>query len=99
VRFEAKLTLSSSPRQRERCLGAVSYGSFGPTRQVARRALDKGDRPLARRAQIASQRNCRVARSSTAGPWMTFPVQSKREPWQGQSHVRSGAFQSTRHPA
>ena len=34
-------------------------------------------------------------RSSIAGPLMTLPYGSKREPWHGQSHVFSVLFQST----
>src|SRR6266513_6530407 len=31
----------------------------------------------------------RVSRPPTAGPFTTLPDESKREPWHGQSHVRS----------
>lgn len=34
-----------------------------------------------------------------AGPWITSPEISKREPWQGQSQVRSAAFHPTRQHA
>ena len=34
----------------------------------------------------------------TAGPSMTSPVAAKREPWQGQSQVRSAEFQLTMQP-
>ena len=37
------------------------------------------------------------ARSATDGPFRTFPSASKREPWQGQSHVVSVRFQCTMH--
>jgi len=34
----------------------------------------------------------------SAGPECTSPVGSNREPWHGQSHVLSAAFQRTMHP-
>ena len=34
----------------------------------------------------------------TAGPWMTLPSVSKRDPWQGQSQVFSAVFQETMQP-
>ena len=37
------------------------------------------------------------ARSATEGPFRTLPCASKREPWQGQSHVVSVRFQCTMH--
>ena len=37
------------------------------------------------------------ARSATDGPFNTLPSASKREPWQGQSHVVSVRFQCTMH--
>src|SRR5438105_2065356 len=37
------------------------------------------------------------ARSATEGPFSTLPSASKREPWQGQSHVVSFRFQCTIH--
>ena len=33
-----------------------------------------------------------------AGPWITSPFTSNRDPWQGQSQVRSVSFQPTRQP-
>jgi hypothetical protein len=33
-----------------------------------------------------------------AGPLMTSPVAPKRDPWHGQSHVRSVGFHPTVHP-
>src|SRR3954452_17090731 len=38
------------------------------------------------------------SRSFPAGPWITRPVTSKREPWQGQSHERSAEFHCTWQP-
>ncbi len=38
------------------------------------------------------------SRSFTAGPWITRPVWSKREPWQGQSQDRSAWFHFTWQP-
>src|SRR4051812_36423856 len=38
------------------------------------------------------------ARSRLAGPLMTWPCESKREPWQGQSHVFSPGFHCTMQP-
>ena len=38
------------------------------------------------------------SRSCWAGPWMTLPYASYREPWHGQSHVRSDGFHSTEQP-
>src|SRR3954447_1144742 len=38
------------------------------------------------------------SRSFTAGPWITRPVTSKREPWHGQSHERSAEFHCTWQP-
>jgi hypothetical protein len=38
------------------------------------------------------------SRSLTAGPWMTLPSLSKRDPWQGQSQVFSAVFQETMQP-
>ena len=35
---------------------------------------------------------------ASAGPEITSPVGLKREPWHGQSHVRSAVFQPTVHP-
>jgi hypothetical protein len=37
-------------------------------------------------------------RGFVAGPWITSPLSSNREPWQGQSQVRSVAFQPTMQP-
>ena len=37
-------------------------------------------------------------RDVSAGPAMTSPSAVKREPWQGQSHVRSASFHPTTHP-
>jgi hypothetical protein len=34
----------------------------------------------------------------SAGPAITFPSGWNREPWHGQSHVRSASFHSTVHP-
>ena len=39
-----------------------------------------------------------ASKSSMAGPLITLPQASNLDPWQGQSHVRSVEFQSTRHP-
>jgi hypothetical protein len=53
------------------------------------------------RRAVADSRHleARAAGSAlTAGPSMTAPVIVKREPWQGQSQVRSAVFHSTRQP-
>src|SRR4029453_14061610 len=36
--------------------------------------------------------------AAPAGPEMTSPVGLNREPWHGQSHVRSAVFHPTMHP-
>ena len=38
------------------------------------------------------------ANGASAGPEMTAPVGLNREPWHGQSQVRSASFQATTHP-
>ncbi len=40
----------------------------------------------------------RVGRGSTAGPSRTAPSTSKRDPWHGQSQLRSAALNRTRQP-
>src|SRR3982751_1675794 len=37
-------------------------------------------------------------RGDSAGPAITDPSVANREPWHGQSQVRSAVFQVTRHP-
>lgn len=37
-------------------------------------------------------------KSETAGPWSTFPKGLKRDPWHGQSQLRSAPFHRTTHP-
>src|SRR4051812_19141368 len=48
-------------------------------------------------AASSTSDHCTFSNGSSAGPESTSPVGLKREPWQGQSQVRSAAFQCTMH--
>jgi DNA-binding NtrC family response regulator len=62
--------------------------SRAPAREAPPRAGDQSDQ---------SESSC-GGRSAFAGPLTTRPCASKRDPWQGQSHVFSNEFQLTMHP-
>jgi hypothetical protein len=67
---------------------------LGPT-ELTSRALRVGDLGDERHA---SHMAALGSRSAIAGPWMTWPSMSNREPWQGQSHDRSAVLNVTRQP-
>ena len=75
-----------------------------PRLRARGRAGDAGRRPHRRRRRGGARDRGRPPRAQgplsgrTAGPSITSPVAAKREPWQGQSHVRSPVFQLTMQP-
>ena len=80
--------------------GVARLRASASTRRV--HAAMSGKSPLASQPKPAfrSHRTCQSAagRGDSAGPEMTSPAGVKREPWHGQSHVRSALFQPTVHP-
>ena len=54
--------------------------------------------PLDRFLHSAQSDKAFFSRAATAGPLSTAPSTPNREPWQGQSQVRSSVFQCTMQP-
>ena len=58
---------------------------------------DDEDRQTGRRRDATAERQVRPS-PTFAGPLMTSPNLSKRDPWHGQSHVFSAGFHATMQP-
>ena len=60
--------------------------------------LNEADRRYPAESLFLSDTSQASASGELAGPEMTWPLGSKREPWQGQSQVFSAPFQCTMQP-
>ena len=84
----------------QRVPGEGRQGGRGVLEEAARAGRPPGLPARARLTSAGEADRGASRRSSglTAGPASTVPSTSKREPWQGQSQVRSASFQRVRQP-